>query len=31
MDEIARWLSATDDERRLVLEQLPGRLRQLKR
>lgn len=29
MDEIARWLAASDDERRAILEKLPERLRWL--
>jgi uncharacterized protein len=31
MDEIASWLSASDDERRAIMQELPERLRQLKR
>jgi predicted Fe-S protein YdhL (DUF1289 family) len=31
MDEIASWLSATDDERRAIMAELPERLRQLER
>jgi uncharacterized protein len=30
MDEIAGWLSVSDDERRATIEKLPERLRQLK-
>ncbi|MBL0924271.1 MAG: DUF1289 domain-containing protein [Sphingomonadaceae bacterium] len=31
MDEIAYWLSASDEERRAIMEQLPERLRRLER
>lgn len=31
MDEIARWLSASDDERRAIMKELPERLQSLER